>query len=294
MHGVPSSLIARNQSWVRQQAHALMRRVPSNVEKADLIQVGLIAVAQASLAFARDGERDTPEATAAFVRYARVRVKGAMLDELRQMDQLGRGQRRQLKALQVARERWRVSNGSEPGLQRLSELCSLPLDEVVRLLHADASCRQQGQAGADADDVPHGAQAITARDEVEARVDTGIVLRRLERFFAQLPERERRVIDAYLGVGLTPVQLASALQVSPSRVSQMFKSSLQRIARHFGQDAQRASDRAGEMAMSAETAADAGQPWSELLEQVLTGPPRDFGLPANAPRMHVCANTRWG
>ncbi len=40
MQGVPSSLIARNESWVRQQAGALMRRLPSNVEKADLIRPG--------------------------------------------------------------------------------------------------------------------------------------------------------------------------------------------------------------------------------------------------------------
>ena len=44
MQGVPSSLILRNQSWVRKQAQALMRHLPSNVEKADLIQVGLIGL----------------------------------------------------------------------------------------------------------------------------------------------------------------------------------------------------------------------------------------------------------
>ena len=51
MEGVPSSLILRNESWVRQHANALARRLPSNVERADLIQAGLIAVAQAALGF---------------------------------------------------------------------------------------------------------------------------------------------------------------------------------------------------------------------------------------------------
>ena len=114
MQGVPSSLIAKNESWVRKQAQALARHLPSNVEKADLIQVGLIAVAQASLGFEWEGDRDSPEATEAFLRYARARVKGAMLDELRQMDHLGRGQRRKIKVLQIARERWRGAHGSEP------------------------------------------------------------------------------------------------------------------------------------------------------------------------------------
>src|SRR5512143_747336 len=121
LQGVPSSLIAKNESWVRKQAQALARHLPCNVEKADLIQVGLIAVAQAALGFQWEGDRDTPEATEAFLRYARARVKGAMLDELRQMDHLGRGQRRKLKALQIARERWRSVHGTEPGLAQLAE-----------------------------------------------------------------------------------------------------------------------------------------------------------------------------
>jgi RNA polymerase sigma factor for flagellar operon FliA len=51
MDGVPSVLIAKNQSWVRKQAQALVRHLPANVERADLIQVGLIAVAQAAVTF---------------------------------------------------------------------------------------------------------------------------------------------------------------------------------------------------------------------------------------------------
>ena len=56
MQGVPSSLILRNQSWVRKQAQSLMRPLPSNIEKADLIPAGLIAVAPASLSFRGAGE----------------------------------------------------------------------------------------------------------------------------------------------------------------------------------------------------------------------------------------------
>jgi len=37
MQGVSSALIAKNESWVRKQAQALARHLPSNVEKADLI-----------------------------------------------------------------------------------------------------------------------------------------------------------------------------------------------------------------------------------------------------------------
>jgi len=317
MQGVPSSLIAKNESWVRKQAQALARHLPSNVEKADLIQVGLIAVAQAAIGFQWEGDRDTPEATEAFLRYARARVKGAMLDELRQMDHLGRGQRRKLKALQIARERWRGANGAEPSMAQLAELCDMSIDEMARLEQADLEGRARSSTPhAEGDDDPVEHRAATPHDEVEARVDTGIVMRRLERFFAALPERERQVIDAYMGVGLTPTQLAAELNVTPSRVSQMFKALLQRTALHFGQDPKRAIDRLPERLpddferrvaqreMELATNRDEGA-WGRMMESALTRPirPAAAGMPrrvsTKAPpppreRIRVDSDTRWG
>jgi RNA polymerase sigma factor for flagellar operon FliA len=309
MQGVPSSLIAKNESWVRKQAQALARHLPSNVEKADLIQVGLIAVAQAALGFEWAGDRDTPEATEAFVRYARSRVKGAMLDELRQMDHLGRGQRRKIKALQIARERWRGAHGADPSMAQLAELCDMSIDEMARLEQADLEGRAKGApAPADDQDEPVAHGAATPHDEVEARVDTGIVMRRLESFFATLPARERRVIDAYLGIGLTPVQLAAELKVTPSRVSQMFKALVQRTALHFGQDARRTIDRLPERSpddferrvarreLELAARADEGA-WGHMVESALTRPVAP--APAERPaavgkRIRVSAATRWG
>lgn len=310
MQGVPSSLIAKNESWVRKQAQALARHLPSNVEKADLIQVGLIAVAQAALGFQWTGDRESPEATDAFLRYARARVKGAMLDELRQMDHLGRGQRRKLKALQIARERWRSEQGGEPSLAQLAELCHMSIDEIARLEQADLEGRaKSGNGEADVDEDPPEYRAATPHDEVEARVDTGIVMRRLERFFAALPERDRQVIDAYLGVGLTPTQLAAELNVTPSRVSQMFRALVQRTAQHFGQDPKRAMDRLPDRSpdgferrmaqREAELAAGSDGPWGAMMEAALTQPLRPARAPATRKRppadtLRVDSGTRWG
>ena len=309
MQGVPSSLIAKNESWVRRQAQALARHLPSNVEKADLIQVGLIAVAQAAIGFQWEGDRDTPEATEAFLRYARARVKGAMLDELRQMDHLGRGQRRKIKALQIARERFRCAHGSEPSMAQLAELCDMSIDEMSKLEQADLEGRAKSNASHDdGDEEPVEYRAATPHDEVEARVDTGIVMRRLEHFFAALPERERQVIDAYMGIGLTPAQLAVELKVTPSRVSQMFKALVERTALHFGQDAKRALDRMPErspddfdrrvaqreleLAASAEEGA-----WGHMMESALTRPitpAKQASSPQTGKPIRVSSDTRWG
>ena len=138
-------------------------------------------------------------------------------------------------------------------------------------------------------------------------MDTGIVMRRLERFFAALPERERQVIDAYLGVGLTPAQLAAELNVTPSRVSQMFKALVQRTAQHFGQDPKRALDRLPQRSpdeferrlaqRELELSAEGGDGhWGRMMEGALTRP-LDRGEAGAAPqrkRLRVDSGTRWG
>ncbi|MBK1613323.1 flagellar biosynthesis protein FliA [Rubrivivax gelatinosus] len=303
LEGVPSSLVARNQSWVRQQAQTLVRHLPANVEKADLIQVGLIAVAQASLSFVWEGDRESPEAREAFARYARQRVKGAMIDELRQMDVLTRAQRRKIKVLQIARERWRSTNGGEAGLAELARLCKMDIEEIALLEQLAQASQQRSSSGGGDEDEPEFAERhhpATEKDEVEARVDTAIVLRRLEAFFAQLPERERQVIDAYLGVGMSPVELAASLKVTPSRVSQMYHGLLRRMAVRFGNvPHQRATDRArrpGRADMEAlvvqreqelQSHPEAG-PWGEMMEDVLVSPAERFGI-----RIDVPPGTRW-
>lgn len=306
LHSVPSSLIARNQSWVRQQAQALVSRLPANVERADLIQVGLIAVAQAWLSFEWPGSRDTEAAQQAFVAFARKRVRGAMIDELRQMDHLSRSQRRKVKAIQIARQRYRSANGGEPRLAMLSELCGMSIDEIAAL---ERVAHIEQLASGDEDDdhefghVPH---PSTEQSEVEARVDTGIVMRRLGQFFAGLPERERQVIDAYLGVGLEPSALAAALQLSPSRISQIYGTLVRRIAVLTGHGPRRAIDQAvppatqtdfGRLVDKRESqlghSPDDGA-WGELIEQMLTLPTERFGAEPEKGALRVTGDTRWG
>lgn len=306
MQGVPSSLILRNESWVRKQAQTIMRRVPSNVEKADLIQVGLIAVAQAALGFEWEGDRDTEDAREGFVRYARMRVKGAMLDELRQMDHLGRAERRKLKVVQVTKERWRASQGAEPTAASISELTGISVAEIFHLEQAARAGQTASLSeNSESEEAAPALESATAGDEVEARVDTGMLMRRLEKFFATLPERERLVIDSYLGVGLKPIALAKSLNVSPSRVSQLFRSICDRIGVHLGHTGHRSIDRVKRTdpatfddlitAREVELAqSDAGVAWAERFEEVFAMPLDRTGTDAASQPLSVNSGTRWG
>ncbi|MCK9686199.1 sigma-70 family RNA polymerase sigma factor [Comamonadaceae bacterium BS-T2-15] len=285
---------------MRKQASALSRRLPANVEKADLIQAGLIGVAQAAMNFQWEGDPDSEEGREAFLRYAQLRVKGAMLDELRQMDQLSRSQRRKFKVIQIARERWMQGHDQPPSLSELSEVCGIEVNEIAELEQA-ASTAQTQSLNDDDDDgehyTPQGSHAATANDEVEARVDTAILLRRLEKFFATLPERERQVIDAYMGIGMSTEEVAESLGVSTSRVSQIYQATVKRITTHFAQKDQRALDRvypsrSGPEFETLVASREAQMRWGTLLEDALTAPDNRFG--ARRGRKTASAETSGG
>jgi RNA polymerase sigma factor for flagellar operon FliA len=218
---------------------------------------------------------------------------------------LSRGERRKIKVIQIARERLRQTSGGEPGLGALAQATAMDADEISALLQADQLGRNQVSVdNEDEDAVHHHFHPATPREEVEARVDTAIVLRKLEGFFADLPERERMVIDAYLGVGLTPVEVAKSLKVTPSRVSQIYHSVVRRAADHFGSDGtRRATDRYPDKTSAAfvalvrqreeELRRSREGAWGDMVEQVLTrGPP--FPDTDMGGLVSPSSHTRWG
>ena len=208
-----------------------------------------------------------------------------MLDELRQMEQLSRSQRRKFKVIQIARERWMQGHDTPPNLSELSAVCGIEVNEIAELEQA-ASTAQTQSLNDDDDDgehyTPQGSHAATANDEVEARVDTAILLRRLEKFFATLPERERQVIDAYMGIGMSTEEVAESLGVSTSRVSQIYQATVKRITLHFQHKDQRALDRvyparSGPEFENLVASREAQMRWGTLLEDALTAPDNRFG-----------------
>jgi RNA polymerase sigma factor for flagellar operon FliA len=233
--------------------------------------------------FQWEGDPDSEAGREAFLRYAQLRVKGAMLDELRQMDQLSRSQRRKFKVIQIARERWMQGHDQAPNLTELSAVCGIEVNEIAELEQAASTAQTQSLSDDDDDGEYHAPQshAATSSDEVEARVDTAILLRRLEKFFATLPERERQVIDAYMGIGMSTEEVAESLGVSTSRVSQIYQATVKRITLHFAHKEQRALDKypakSGPEFDKLVASREAQAPWGTLLEEALTAPDGRFG-----------------
>jgi RNA polymerase sigma factor FliA len=194
----------------------IITRVPPQVQRDDLMSAGQLALVLSARSF--DASTGVP-----FGHYARTRIRGALLDELRAADWASRGARSRAKRLARAEERLAAELGRWPSDVELAnelkaDLQSIPavrhdahrsvvlsLDQLVEVTggaddHVDADDRQ-----------PDPAQSLLAGER----------MRYLKAAVEALPERLRLVVEHYF-LGERPMtEIAKELGVTESRVSQL-------------------------------------------------------------------------
>ncbi len=113
---------------VKRIAYHMMARLPASVEVDDLIQVGLIGLMDAVSRF--DGTQG-----AQFESYATQRIRGAMLDELREADWLPRHVRQKSRQIETAIHTLQQRLGKPPTEQEISKEMGIPIDQYQGMLN---------------------------------------------------------------------------------------------------------------------------------------------------------------
>jgi RNA polymerase sigma factor for flagellar operon FliA len=189
-----------------------MGRVPSHVSRDDLTSAGLTALVQAAQAY--DAERGVP-----FERYAAMRIRGAILDELRSVDWASRSVRRRARDLEEVRSRLASTLGRTPSPQEVASALGMTVDEIAAN-DEDVSRAQvlslQGSATASLDEL-----IPTRAPSPEALVEHQEKLTYLMEAIEELPERLRIVVNDYFFAERPMADIAAELGVTDSRISQM-------------------------------------------------------------------------
>jgi len=205
-------LVTSHVSLVRHLVQETMSRVPSHVNRDDLMSAGLVALVKASRSF--DESRGVP-----FARYAATRVRGAIVDELRATDWASREVRRRAREVGAARADLAVTLGRTPSNQDLADTLGLSLAEIDRNdddVHRAHVLSVEGLQEV-APDTMLRSDRPTPEEEVEHRERLSYLMDAV----AELPERLRVVISDYF-LGERPMnQIAAELGVTESRVSQL-------------------------------------------------------------------------
>ncbi len=214
--------IAQHTPLVKRIAYHLMSRLPPSVQQDDLIQAGMIGLLESLRNY------DASQG-ASFQTYARIRIRGAMLDEIRKNDWAPRSVHR--KARMVAEVVKDIENrtGRDARDQEIAEGLGVTLPEYHRLLQ-DASGHRvfsYDELNVESHGVPEGlTQRLPGPLEGLQSAD---FKRSLANAIAGLPERERLVMTLYYDEELNLREIGSILGVSESRICQIHSQAVIRL-----------------------------------------------------------------
>jgi RNA polymerase sigma factor for flagellar operon FliA len=210
---------------VRYSAERLWARLPDGVELDDLISAGIFGLMDAITAF--DLERGVK-----FETYCSTRVRGAMLDELRNMDWVPRLVRSKASKLNQVTSRLIMQLGRQPSEQELSREMDLSLPELEKMVF-DANAislvsldkrkwRDDGYKDIREIDVVENKRSVNPTKREQKKDLIRLVTKGLNR-------NERLIMILYYYEEMTMKEIGTTLSLSESRVSQMHSSIVRRL-----------------------------------------------------------------
>ena len=215
-------LINQHAPLVKRIAYHLMSRLPPSVQADDLIQAGMIGLLEAARNY-------DPSQGASFETYAGIRIRGAMLDEIRRTDWTPRSVHR--KARQVAEAVREIENreGRDARDSAVAELLGITIEEYHRILQDATGARvfsfEDPGAGGDDNEIRSLDEGNQPLDELQSASFQDA----LAEAIAGLPERERLVMALYYDEELNLREIGEVLGVSESRVCQIHGQALIRL-----------------------------------------------------------------
>jgi len=193
----------------------LAARLPREIELDDLLQVGMIGLIQAADSY--DASRG-----ASFSTFAGIRIKGAMLDEVRRNDWVPRSVQQKIKHVSEAMKR------AEARLGRMVSDTEIALELGVSLQdYHDISRELVYSRMTSLDEVDtesEGDEQGPSSDFEEVRFKEGLI-----RAIESLPEREKLMMSLYYSDELNLKEIGEVMGVSESRVSQIHGQALARV-----------------------------------------------------------------
>lgn len=204
---------------IRKVVDRMGLRPAGAIEWEDLLNYGVFGLMDAV-------KRFEPERGISFETFASLRVRGAVLDALRQHDPLGRLARRRVRAAKATIQQLSVQWGRTPNDREVAEAIGLSQDQYKRVLQ-DASFTilsldRPGYDNGDGHALPladllEDAGAALVMDRVEEEE----MRERLARSLQRLSRREQILLSLYYSDGLTMREVAQAMQISQTRVCQI-------------------------------------------------------------------------
>jgi len=224
------ALITETLPLIKHIAHRVATRLPSSIEVRDLINAGVIGLLDAI-------DKYEPERNVKFKTYAEVRIRGAILDSLRNLDWAPRSLRKKSKDLEKAYSELSQKLGRPATDEEVSEAMGENLDTfhalVDQLRGLTIGSFENLSDGEDSDSYLNYYPDDGSNDPY-AKFETSELTRILAGAVEDLPEKERLVLSLYYYEELTMKEIGVLLGVNESRVSQLHTKAMLRLRGKLG------------------------------------------------------------
>ena len=218
-------IIVNHLPLVKAIANRVRESLPVQVELDDLVHAGVLGLVDAI-------EKYAPEKNVAFHLYAKHRIRGAILDSLRQLDWASRDLRKRFKSIENLGQKLGQDLGRPPTEIEIAQEMKISVEQYRKLT------RELYNAGLTAGQ-PHRverpdhssfADATESNEQMPDELFAHRELRRvLDDVIGTLPVRYQTVIKLYYDQDRTMKQIGAELGVNESRVSQIHKTALEKL-----------------------------------------------------------------
>lgn len=209
-------------SLVKRIAHHLLARLPAVIQAEDLIQAGMIGLIEAARNF-------NEEKGATFITYAGIRIRGAMLDEIRKGDWAPRSVHKNSRRVAQATREVENSTGRDARDIEVAKILGVSLEEYHQILQDSNSSKifafDDLGVNEDALDCPS-SNSLGSPLEGLQRED---FKQKLSKEIDKLPQREKLVLALYYNEELNLREVGEVLGVSESRISQIHSQAMVRL-----------------------------------------------------------------
>ncbi len=232
--GARDDLVVKYMGVVRFVAGRMAMHIPSTIDLDDLVGWGVLGLLDAV-------EKFDPSQEIKFSTYATIRIRGAILDEIRSLDWAPRSLRAMARKIGGARDKLRHAQGEDPSADDIAQEMGVTVEQVDECL----AQVQTAQVLSLDDYLPN-------EDREEARKlsliqDTGAkspateaqaAERRAKLMAAivELPDQQQKVLNLYYYEELTLKEIGTVLEVSESRVCQIHSAALKRLRQAVHRD----------------------------------------------------------
>ncbi|MFW2355081.1 RNA polymerase sigma factor FliA [Hydrogenophaga sp.] len=211
---------------VRRLAHHMIAKLPPSVELDDLIQVGMIGLTEAIARF-------EPTQGVQFETFASQRIRGAMIDELREGDWMSRGSRKSQKDIEQAVSRLQQKLQRVPKESEIAAELGMELADYQHLLAKVRGTQlvylEDISGNSDDEDGFLDRHMGDSEADPSAKLQDHRMRTALVAAINVLPEREQQIMSMYYEHDMNLKEIAAVLGVTESRICQLHSQSIARL-----------------------------------------------------------------